>query len=80
MKISSFLICIVALSCSDIGNRMYGTEYEDNYESTFNPFNVHRDNEDAPCVVCRSQRPTTIMIPARTSCYNGIFLYDLASN
>lgn len=55
----------------DIGNRMYGTEYEDNYESTFNPFNVHRDNEDAPCVVCRSQRATTVMIPARTSCYNG---------
>ncbi|XP_060595584.1 uncharacterized protein LOC132749718 isoform X3 [Ruditapes philippinarum] len=55
----------------DIGNRMYGTEYEDNYESTFNPFSVHRDNEDAPCVVCRSQRATTVMIPARTSCYNG---------
>jgi hypothetical protein len=50
---------------------MYGTEYEDNYESTFNPFSVHRDNEDAPCVVCRSQRATTVMIPARTSCYNG---------
>ncbi|XP_053378726.1 uncharacterized protein LOC123526588 [Mercenaria mercenaria] len=55
----------------DIGNRMYGTEYEDNYESTFNPFSVHRANEDAPCVVCKSQRAITVMIPARTSCYTG---------
>ncbi|XP_045161764.2 uncharacterized protein LOC123526587 [Mercenaria mercenaria] len=55
----------------DIGNRMYGTEYEDNSESTFNPFSVHRDDEDAPCVVCRSQRATTVMIPARTNCYTG---------
>ena len=70
MNISYF----VSMYCSDIGNRMYGTEYEDDHESTFNPFNVHQDDEDAPCVVCMSQRVTTVMIPARTSCYNGIVL------
>jgi hypothetical protein len=28
-------------------------------------------DQDAPCVVCRSPRPTSIMIPGKTDCYSG---------
>ena len=28
-------------------------------------------NEDAPCSVCRSPRPTVVMIPGRNQCYSG---------
>ena len=31
--------------------------------------NIHE--EDAPCSVCRSPRPTVIMIPGRNQCYKG---------
>jgi hypothetical protein len=29
------------------------------------------DDEDVPCVVCRSPRPTTLIIPGRKDCYSG---------
>ena len=35
----------------------------------FTGTNVH--DEDAPCSVCRSSRPTVIMIPGRNQCYPG---------
>ena len=34
-------------------------------------FNKNLHQENAPCSVCRSSRPTVIMIPGRNQCYNG---------
>lgn len=49
------------------GGLLAGTEYEiwsDSFKSLTKSL---RDN-DAPCSVCRTPRPTTIMIPGRTEC------------
>ncbi|OWF51559.1 uncharacterized protein LOC110448979 isoform X5 [Mizuhopecten yessoensis] len=46
---------------------MYGAEYEDDIL-----FNVKDRNRDVPCAVCRSSiQSTSIMIPARSTCYPG---------
>ncbi|OWF44181.1 short-chain collagen C4-like [Mizuhopecten yessoensis] len=46
---------------------MYGAEYEDEVL-----FNKNYKNKDVPCAVCRSSnQSTSIMIPARTTCYTG---------
>ncbi|XP_033728136.1 short-chain collagen C4-like [Pecten maximus] len=46
---------------------MYGAEFEDNIL-----FNVKDRNRDVPCAVCRSSnQSTSIMIPARVTCYPG---------
>ncbi|OWF34783.1 Short-chain collagen C4 [Mizuhopecten yessoensis] len=46
---------------------MYGAEYEDPIL-----FGMPDYKEDVPCAVCRSStHSTSIMIPARTSCYPG---------
>ncbi|XP_060560681.1 uncharacterized protein LOC132720542 isoform X1 [Ruditapes philippinarum] len=53
----------------DIGGKISGTEYQI-YQS-FQPFPKLMDDEDVPCVVCRSPRPTTLIIPGRKDCYSG---------
>ncbi|XP_053385094.1 uncharacterized protein LOC128550308 [Mercenaria mercenaria] len=50
-----------------IGGKISGTEYE--MYSTIDPFSQNMQDQDAPCVVCRSPRPTTVMIPGRKDCY-----------
>ena len=59
----------------DAGAHVYGAEYQ------FGEFGIPGVaqfmggnsvyQEDVPCSVCRSSRPTTIMIPGRTQCYIG---------
>jgi len=49
--------------------QVYGTEL-DSWASA-HIFDKDVINEDMPCVVCRSQLPTSIMIPGRTNCYQG---------
>ena len=52
---------------------VYGTEYE--FEGVAGGssqfFGTNMEEEDAPCSVCRSSRPTVIMIPGRNQCYPG---------
>lgn len=51
---------------------VYGAEYEfssDAHARAF--FHKHVFDENAPCSVCRSIRPTVIMIPGRNRCYSG---------
>lgn len=58
----------------DSGARIYGTEYDVAWKhpgSEPNFFGKNIRNEDVPCTVCNSQRPTTIMLPARRECYPG---------
>ena len=50
---------------------MYGTELDIDYTSSDYIFDKHVFNEDAPCVFCNSQFPTTAVIPARVNCYPG---------
>ncbi|XP_053385266.1 uncharacterized protein LOC128550365 [Mercenaria mercenaria] len=50
----------------NIGGEISGTEYE--ISSIMNPFSQNINNQDAPCVVCRSPRPKTVMIPGRKDC------------
>ena len=52
------------------GAQIYGTEYE-LYGPTEKFTGTNVDQEDAPCSVCRSSRPTVIMIPGRNQCYPG---------
>ncbi|KAH3807580.1 hypothetical protein DPMN_135925 [Dreissena polymorpha] len=54
--------------------KIYGTEYE--FSSQFSDggarfFGQNLHDHDAPCAVCRSSRPTTVMIPGRNQCYPG---------
>ncbi|KAH3807577.1 hypothetical protein DPMN_135922 [Dreissena polymorpha] len=53
--------------------QIYGTEYEMSFYSAgatqFFGSNIH--DHDGPCAVCRSSRPTTVMIPGRNQCYPG---------
>ncbi|XP_060560861.1 short-chain collagen C4-like isoform X2 [Ruditapes philippinarum] len=51
------------------GAYISGTEYE--IYAAFNPFPKNMHDQDAPCVVCRSPRPISIMIPGKTDCYSG---------
>ena len=58
----------------DAGAKVMGVEYEldgadHGHETAFFHKNLH--DEDAPCSVCRSPRPTVIMIPGRNQCYKG---------
>ncbi|OWF51109.1 hypothetical protein KP79_PYT16626 [Mizuhopecten yessoensis] len=49
---------------------MYGAEY--NAENTATPFGLNSRNEEVPCAVCRSTSfVSSVMIPARTTCYSG---------
>ncbi|XP_053384595.1 uncharacterized protein LOC128550163 [Mercenaria mercenaria] len=54
----------------NIGGYMTGTEF-DIYLNIFNPFPRNMQDQDAPCVLCRSPKPTTVMVPGRTNCYPG---------
>nr|QAV56626.1 hic24 [Sinohyriopsis cumingii] len=48
---------------------IYGAEYE--LTSGHHPFSTVSANDDVPCSVCRTPRATTIMIPAKSNCYQG---------
>ncbi|XP_053385267.1 uncharacterized protein LOC128550366 [Mercenaria mercenaria] len=54
----------------DVGGYISGTEYQI-YTATYSPFPQNMQDQDAPCVVCRTKRPTTLMIPGKTDCYPG---------
>jgi len=55
------------------GSKLYGSEYQN--PSGFGLNNNHNrplHDNNVPCVVCRSQTKTSVvMIPARNQCYNG---------
>ncbi|XP_033747809.1 uncharacterized protein LOC117332862, partial [Pecten maximus] len=53
----------------DYAARLYGAEYESH--NSHSPFWSHSRDEDVPCAVCRSSFASTLMIPARTTCYTG---------
>ncbi|XP_053407206.1 uncharacterized protein LOC123546107 isoform X3 [Mercenaria mercenaria] len=48
-----------------IGARVYGAEYQMDFFSG----NILQD--DVPCAVCESERSKILMIPGRTTCYDG---------
>ena len=43
---------------------VFGTEYDQNFVPNI-------ENNDAPCSVCKSQRTSILMLPARKHCYPG---------
>lgn len=48
------------------GSYIYGVEYEDNF------YGQNLQNKDAPCSVCYTPaRSVTLMIPGKTTCYDG---------
>jgi len=50
-------------------SQLYGSEYQSPTGYAYQPF----QNHNVPCVVCRSQTKTSvIMIPARNRCYSGM--------
>ena len=51
-------------SSSSQDPRLYGAEYE-MYTGT------GQMNEDAPCCLCKTNRSTSVMIPARSTCFPG---------
>ena len=60
----------------DSGAHIYGAEYEffisDRNRFHGTPFfGKNLVNDDAPCSVCRSPRPSILMIPGRNVCYDG---------
>ena len=62
-------------NAKDADAKVMGVEYEfygvTNGGDTSAFFHKNLHNEDAPCSVCRSPRPTVIMIPGRNQCYSG---------
>ena len=48
---------------------IYGTEIDIAEPNNIFPYEVSQ--EDMPCVVCKSPRSTSLMIPARKECYKG---------
>ena len=61
----------------DAGATVYGAEYQLGDEGIGTQKAAQFDGgnyvyqEDVPCSVCRSSRPTMIMIPGKNQCYNG---------
>ncbi|OWF51102.1 hypothetical protein KP79_PYT25630 [Mizuhopecten yessoensis] len=54
----------------DYTGRLYGAEYESNTGHTL--FGPQSRDEEVPCAVCRSTSfVSSVMIPARTTCYSG---------
>ncbi|OWF51111.1 uncharacterized protein LOC110449599 [Mizuhopecten yessoensis] len=54
----------------DYSSRIYGAEYSSPNSAT--PFGQHSNDEEVPCAVCRSTSfVSSVMIPARTTCYSG---------
>ncbi|XP_069134501.1 uncharacterized protein [Argopecten irradians] len=50
--------------------QLYGAEYESYNAHT--PFGSNSHDEDVPCAVCRPKSfASSLMIPARTTCYSG---------
>ncbi|XP_069134510.1 uncharacterized protein [Argopecten irradians] len=58
------------LTNDDYSAKMYGAEYEANPGHT--PFGAKSRDEEVPCAVCRPKSfASSLMIPARTTCYSG---------
>ncbi|XP_021374539.1 short-chain collagen C4-like [Mizuhopecten yessoensis] len=54
----------------DYSARMYGAEYESHPSST--PFGSQSRDKDVPCAVCRTTSfISSVMIPARATCFSG---------
>ncbi|XP_069134505.1 uncharacterized protein [Argopecten irradians] len=54
----------------DVTGRLYGAEYESTNGYTM--FGSNSRNEEVPCAVCRPKSfVSSVMIPARTTCYSG---------
>ena len=54
------------------GARVYGAEYQsDGIEKLDQFLGRNVEDEDVPCSVCRTSRPTVIMIPGKNQCYKG---------
>ncbi|XP_033749074.1 short-chain collagen C4-like [Pecten maximus] len=55
---------------NDYTGRIYGAEYESDTGHTL--FGTNSRDEEVPCAVCRSTSfVSSVMIPARTTCYSG---------
>ncbi|XP_052768798.1 uncharacterized protein LOC128209031 [Mya arenaria] len=53
------------------GGLVYGAEYEFDLRSRSYFFGREITNEDPPCAVCRTERPTVIIIPGSRQCLDG---------
>ncbi|WAR30376.1 hypothetical protein MAR_032918 [Mya arenaria] len=55
--------------------KVYGTEYQFSEQQYANGgaqfFGKNLFDHDAPCAVCHTSRPATVMIPGRNQCYPG---------
>ena len=51
-------------SSSSANGHLYGTEYEMH-------IGTGQVNQDAPCCLCKTNLSTSVMIPARTTCFPG---------
>ncbi|XP_045204618.2 short-chain collagen C4-like [Mercenaria mercenaria] len=54
---------------SSLKGLIFGTEIDLNDPSGIFPYSVHQ--QDMPCVVCRSQRSSILMVPAQNNCFSG---------
>ncbi|WAR18452.1 hypothetical protein MAR_000290 [Mya arenaria] len=55
----------------EAGGLVYGAEYEFYHRSRQHFFGREIIDEDPPCAVCRTERPTVIMIPGSRHCRDG---------
>ncbi|XP_052766498.1 uncharacterized protein LOC128207555 [Mya arenaria] len=53
------------------GGLVHGAEYEFDLRSRKHFFGREITDEDPPCAVCRTERPTVIMIPGSRQCLDG---------
>ncbi|XP_052766985.1 uncharacterized protein LOC128207857 [Mya arenaria] len=53
------------------GAIIYGAEYEFDHHSRSYFFGREITDQDPPCAVCRTERPTVIMIPGSRQCLDG---------
>ena len=56
----------------DSKGKVYGAEYQITDSKSQTYFGVNKlYNDDTPCSVCRSPRPSVVMLPGRNTCYKG---------
>ena len=54
------------------GAHVYGAEYQsDGIDNMAKFLGQNVQDEDVPCSLCRSSRPTVVMIPGKNQCYKG---------
>ncbi|XP_053389813.1 short-chain collagen C4-like [Mercenaria mercenaria] len=57
---------------NSMGAHVYGAEYElDGVNTGFFGGKIQQYPDDVPCAVCETERPNVLMIPGKTTCYEG---------